>query len=398
MPYITHDTMASSHFITHNPTTLPFMTPGPRMNLLPSSSSNSAVAGAGRKDSAATSQEEQDLTRLIHASRPSLLHFLYSFLSSNNPAGSTASSAEVIKTYLSASGTRTVTISPPGTTGHHQPGISSLIDSAEDGPCLVMAGLIPVSDPTSSFSSTSPPSTTKTNTAAITAAFSILHAFALQDGAPRIPGTIVLVAASEDEAGSYGNLTHLLYEDDRRCLFRGDCVLAGSGVSSSSSLAGDGRNEGSFTSSCARDEDTVMRGDGDGAAVVERGVRGVHPLQVALDRRAARFFGGKGDAGTTVSASGVSSAARAEDETGRVWTDGWQDLGIPVCRYGINDSGGVDRGTSHGARVAAGGLGKERSTSQTEDWETNEQRVDEEAFVRLVMVYALAAWDYMRAF
>lgn len=384
------------------------MTPGPRINLS-SSSSNNAGAGAGRKDSAATSQEEQDLTRLIHTSKPSLFHFLHSFISRDDAAGSTVSSAEVIKNYLSASGTRTVIISPPGTAGHSQPGISSLIDSAEDGPCLVMAGIIPVSDPASSFSSTSPPSsqlattaTTKRNTAAITAAFSILHAFALQEDALQIPGTIVLVAASEDEAGSCGNLTHLLYEDDRRYLFRGDCVLAGSSISSSP--PGAAWSEGSSTPLCALDEDTAMEGDGDvvaGAAAAGRGVRSVHPLQAALNRRAARFFVGKGaeaSAAAVASASAVSTAARAEDETRRVWTDGWQDLGIPVCRYGISNSGGGDRGTSPGVRVAAGGSGKERSTSQMEDWETNERRVDEEAFVRLVMVYALAAWDYMRAF
>lgn len=55
------------------------------------------------------------------------------------------------------------------------------------------------------------------------AAYAYVHA--MQN---HLRGTIVLVAAADDDRGSRGGLDYLLNAEDRRELFRGDCVLESS--------------------------------------------------------------------------------------------------------------------------------------------------------------------------
>lgn len=174
------------------------------------------------------SQMNCEIINSIDNDREELIAFLLSFLRADNSVATPAVTAsEIIIEYLAKRGIRTVAIAP---LQNDQPNITSLFNRS-DGPCLVMSGLLPASSAPSSIHckavsedrrSSFPKSKMAYNAgiAATVAAYACLHAHQ-----KHIDGTVVLITISDDELGSRGGLQNLLYRDERRGLFRGDCVL-----------------------------------------------------------------------------------------------------------------------------------------------------------------------------
>lgn len=171
-----------------------------------------------------------DLISAINDNREEVDSFLRECLKATaNPGGNSNALANIIIEYLSRHGIKVVTVAP------HQgrPSIVSLFVET-DGPALIMNGLIDVesksSDPSSKPGSNDLDSQSTgtqerrteivAGTAATVVAYTHLHARRKQ-----LQGTIVLTIVSNDETGDMGGCHYLLEEDERRELFKGDCVL-----------------------------------------------------------------------------------------------------------------------------------------------------------------------------
>lgn len=162
------------------------------------------------------------ILNFIDCEEGNLRNFLQAFLQAHDAPDTTTESVGLIRRYLYDRNIKSVEITPPDHPG--QPSITSLMNSSNDGPCLVMNGLLPLTSAQRPASSpTSCSSSSKAGTAAMVAAYAYLHAMQTH-----LRGTIVLVAAADDDRGSRGGLDYLLNSEDRRELFRGDCVLESS--------------------------------------------------------------------------------------------------------------------------------------------------------------------------
>jgi hypothetical protein len=137
----------------------------------------------------------------------------------------TASVAAVISSFLSSRQTKSVALGSPTF-----PSVVSVFDGGE-GPCLVLNGLLSPrltspSHPHSLNDTTAPllyprPTPSDTGgTAAIVAAYAYLHSIR-----QHLIGTVVLSTISDTEDGHLGTLRHLLNSDERKMLWRGDCMI-----------------------------------------------------------------------------------------------------------------------------------------------------------------------------
>jgi hypothetical protein len=137
----------------------------------------------------------------------------------------TASAAGVISSFLASRQTKSVALGSPTF-----PSVVSVFDGGE-GPCVVLNGLLSPrftspSHPYSFNDTTTPlscPTSTPADTggtAAIVAAYAYLHSIR-----QHLIGTVVLSAISDTEEGHLGTCQHLLNTDDRRMLWRGDCMI-----------------------------------------------------------------------------------------------------------------------------------------------------------------------------
>ncbi|CAD0081488.1 unnamed protein product [Aureobasidium vineae] len=137
----------------------------------------------------------------------------------------TAPVAAVISLFLSSRHTKSVALGSPTF-----PSVVSVFDEGE-GPCLVLNGLLSPrltspSHPYSSNKATGPLSHSTTmpahaaGTAAIVAAYAYLHSIR-----HHLIGTVVMSAISDTEEGHLGTCRHLLHTDERRSLWRGDCMI-----------------------------------------------------------------------------------------------------------------------------------------------------------------------------
>jgi hypothetical protein len=137
----------------------------------------------------------------------------------------TASAAGVISSFLASRQTKSVALGSPTF-----PSVVSVFDGGE-GPCVVLNGLLSprFTSPAHpySFNGTTAPPLCPTSTpvdtggtAAIVAAYAYLHSIR-----QHLIGTVVLSAISDTEEGHLGTCRHLLNNDDRRMLWRGDCMI-----------------------------------------------------------------------------------------------------------------------------------------------------------------------------
>ncbi|KAG9962508.1 hypothetical protein KCU61_g4531, partial [Aureobasidium melanogenum] len=181
---------------------------------------------------------KKDIEDAIDAETDELIEFLDDFSTAarssiQNLTGSerwdgyatTAPVAAVISSFLSSRQTKNVALGSPTF-----PSVVSVFDEGE-GPCLVLNGLlsprlISPSHPYS-FNKTAGPSLNSlpmsahaAGTAAIVAAYAYLHSIR-----HHLFGTIVLAAISDTEEGHLGTCRHLLHTDERRSLWRGDCMI-----------------------------------------------------------------------------------------------------------------------------------------------------------------------------
>lgn len=137
----------------------------------------------------------------------------------------TASAAGVISSFLASRQTKSVALGSPTF-----PSVVSVFDGGE-GPCLVLNGLLSprLISPSHPYSlketaaplpHTMPIPVDTGGTAAIVAAYAYLHSIRRH-----LIGTVVLSAISDTEEGHLGTCRHLLHTDERRMLWRGDCMI-----------------------------------------------------------------------------------------------------------------------------------------------------------------------------
>lgn len=137
----------------------------------------------------------------------------------------TAPGAAVIASFLSSKQTKNFSIGSPTF-----PSVVSVFDEGE-GPCLVLNGLLcpRLTSPSHpyTFNKTTRPSSNSVpisahaaGTAAIVAAYAYLYSIR-----HHLIGTVVLSALSDTEEGHLGTCRHLLHTDERRSLWRGDCMI-----------------------------------------------------------------------------------------------------------------------------------------------------------------------------
>ncbi|KAH0040308.1 hypothetical protein KCU78_g1158, partial [Aureobasidium melanogenum] len=181
---------------------------------------------------------KKDIEDAIDAETDQLIEFLDDFsaaarLPIQNLTGSdcwdgyatTAPVAAVISSFLTSRQTKNVALGSPTF-----PSVVSVFDEGE-GPCLVLNGLLSprLTSPSHpySFNKTAGPSLNSlpmsahaAGTAAIVAAYACLHSIR-----HHLFGTIVLAAISDTEQGHLGTCRHLLHTDERRSLWRGDCMI-----------------------------------------------------------------------------------------------------------------------------------------------------------------------------
>ncbi|CAD0087221.1 unnamed protein product [Aureobasidium mustum] len=181
---------------------------------------------------------KQDIEAAIDAETDQMIEFLDDFSaaarsSTQNLTGrecwdgyaTTAPVAAVISSFLSLRRTKNVALGSPTF-----PSVVSVFDEGE-GPCLVLNGLLcpRLTSPSHpySFNKTTGPlldslpiSAHAAGTAAIVAAYAYLHSIR-----HHLFGTIVLAAISDTEEGHLGTCRHLLRTDERRSLWRGDCMI-----------------------------------------------------------------------------------------------------------------------------------------------------------------------------
>ena len=140
----------------------------------------------------------------------------------------------VISSYLASKNAKGVTIGSPTF-----PSLVSVFDEGE-GPCLVLNGIISprISSPSHPYSFnkhirpvTHPPPVPAdaAGIAAIVAAFAYLHSIR-----HRLIGTVVLEAISDTEEGTLGTCRHMLHSDERKTLWRGDCMITAASTSAAS--------------------------------------------------------------------------------------------------------------------------------------------------------------------
>ncbi|KAK6004978.1 hypothetical protein QM012_007757 [Aureobasidium pullulans] len=158
----------------------------------------------------------------------------------------TAPVAAVISSFLSSRQSKNFSLGSPTF-----PSVVSVFDEG-DGPCLVLNGLLsprllsPVhpysSNKTTGSSLNSVPiSAHAAGTAAIVAAYAYLHSIR-----HHLVGTVVLSALSDTEEGYLGTCRHLLHTDERRSLWRGDCMITA--VATSNALLPTPSSPDSFSS------------------------------------------------------------------------------------------------------------------------------------------------------
>lgn len=137
----------------------------------------------------------------------------------------TASAASVISSFLSSRQTKSVALGSPTF-----PSLVSVFDGGE-GPCLVLNGLLSprlispshpysIKETATPLSYPTPAPVDTGGTAAIVAAYAYLHSIR-----QHLVGTVVLSAISDTEEGHLGTCRHLLHTDERRMLWRGDCMI-----------------------------------------------------------------------------------------------------------------------------------------------------------------------------
>ncbi|GAB7354194.1 hypothetical protein MBLNU459_g4745t2 [Dothideomycetes sp. NU459] len=182
-------------------------------------------------DSSKSTKLKCNIVFAIEDARVEMETFLHQCLDADSydSYGKSGSMANTIADYLSGHGIRTVIVSSP----RSQPSIVSLFNEPE-GPSLIMNGLIDVDssplDSETDLRQRGPGDELSdaqkrkigiiAGTAATVVAYTHLHA-----RRKLLHGTVVLTIVSDNEKGAMGGYHHLLEEDERRELFKGDCVL-----------------------------------------------------------------------------------------------------------------------------------------------------------------------------
>lgn len=265
----------------------------PLRNKQPKSPSAPTMARLADQFSRSEEDLRSEIVAAIDHDQEQLVAFFGAMLEASGAPNASVAFSNIIRQYLSQHGIRTVMVG--ARKGH--PSLTSLFDRSS-GPCLVMGCLMLISDP-----SLRPVTALengdltwlmgrqleiKAGIAATVAAYAYLHA-----RQEHLDGTVVMVAFADDEQGSVGGLQHLLHDDERKELFRGDCVL-----SSSPDCSAD--NHTSALPSIRRVGDDNMQ------AVLARNI-----MQVM---------------GTNYNANSCSGCSCLNH---------WRDLGIPVHSYGL---------------------------------------------------------------
>jgi len=319
----------------------------------------------------------------------------------------TASAASVISSFLSSRQTKSVALGSPTF-----PSVVSVFDGGE-GPCLVLNGLLSPrllspSHPYSFKETAAPlPHTTPTpidtgGTAAIVAAYAYLHSIR-----HHLIGTVVLAAISDTEEGHLGTCQHLLHTDERRMLWRGDCMITAATRSKtstiplsppeafsyrpatktidpatfdllSSSWQKNLPNE-NFTPSCL----STRCATHPAATSISNNGKRVLGRRPSMDFKIARQPGSHARFWTD---AGVSSFCLAVGGTGSTTTASPQQ---PMPKEG---SAVPDEMVDSGIQDAAT---RERGAEQIHGQQGATEEVDKEQWIQLVKVLVLTAWDQL---
>lgn len=317
----------------------------------------------------------------------------------------TAPVAAVISSFLSTRQTKNVALGSPTF-----PSVVSVFDEGE-GPCLVLNGLLcpRLTSPSHpySFNKTTgsslnsiPVSAHTAGTAAIVAAFAYLHSIR-----HHLFGTIVLTAISDTEDGRLGTCQHLLHADERRSLWRGDCMITA--VARSNALISTPSSPGSFSTRPATKTVDPATFDLESScwqrnSLIEEYTPSrlstpcaTHPVATSLSNNGKRVLGRRPSIPDFQTGPQLGSHTRL-----------WTAVGVPSFCL---DIGGVESSEaalpllqtqSPQDRTDQGVTCEEMVDSATHDIvmdgqgeDGNVEEVDRKQWIQLVKVLVLTAWD-----
>jgi hypothetical protein len=320
----------------------------------------------------------------------------------------TASAAGVISLFLSSRQTKSVVLGSPTF-----PSLVSVFDGGE-GPCLVLNGLLsprltspshPYSfnDTTAPIPLTTPLSVDTGGTAAIVAAYAYLHSIR-----QHLIGTVVLSAISDTEEGHLGTCRHLLHTDERKMLWRGDCMItaATNSIASksplptpkafSSRVATKTIDPATFDLKSSSWQRNLPNENFTPSRLSTRCA--THPVATSLSNNGKRVLGRRPSMDFKIGRQPGSHA--------RFWTD----VGVSSFCLAV---GGTDSNTAaspqqqipeehsadlHDEIVDSGMQGVamgERGVQQTNAQYGATQEVDKKQWIQLVKVLVLTAWDQL---
>lgn len=234
------------------------------------------------------------------------------------------------------------------------PSLISVFDEGE-GPCLVMNGLLGPSSPSATIPETA-------GTAAIVASYAYLYSLR-----NNLTGTVVLQAISDNEDGASGACRFLLHEDERKRLWRGDCML----TSLPTSLP------------CAS-EPTPDSTNAQGILGLSAACA-THPVATALSNNGKRVMGTR----PTMPGFPTESHARF-----------WSEVGVPSFSFGIQDGKGLENKTPNHERkelketveMELQDMGSDERAKSVEEIKES-RKAQRKQWLQLVKVLALTGWD-----
>jgi hypothetical protein len=285
----------------------------------------------------------------------------------------TAPVAAAVSSFLSSRGIKSM---PLGSSLSF-PSVVSVFDEGE-GPCLVLNGVLspraisplhPYSLPSHATSVPKLPSISAdmAGTAAIVAAYAYLHSMR-----HNLTGTIVLEAITDVEAGDASICHTLLHKDERKRLWRGDCMIT---------AACDGAStETSHTESCTH---TLLSTKS-----------AMHPVATSFSNNGKRVMGRR-----------PSIPDLRGERTDGSHSRHWSEVGVPSFCFSVGGGGEQDGGDQEGNVEEdtdertdpcrpMGGCGM-NGCAEPEGYARREEAVDRAQWLQLVKVLVLTAWDYV---
>jgi hypothetical protein len=357
----------------------------------------------------------------IDAETDQLFEFLDDFSTASDlpirkPAGhegwdgyaETAPVAAVISSFLSSRQTKSVALGLPTF-----PSVVSVFDGGE-GPCLVLNGLLSPrltspSHPYSPNDNTTPLSYPKPTpvdtggTAAIVAAYAYLHSIR-----QHLIGTVVLSTISDTEDGHLGTLQHLLNTDERKMLWRGDCMITAATKSTvfkpplsypelfSSRLATKTIDPATFDLKSSCWQRNSPNEDYTSSRVVTRCA--THPVATSLSNNGKRVLGRR--------PSMDFQTGRQLGSHSRFWTE----VGISSFCLGVGGAESSTAATTHKHMAGKNLAGMRNTMVDSENRDVVQSRQSEEQvdglaeaaekvkrkqWIQLVKVLVLTVWDQL---